>query len=597
MAVSFGVRRMGRLPAGMMGVLGVRSALVPVRGWRRVEFQEIRLLSSADIRSHISSPTGNFSYLKGPTDIKLSSKTVGQCLDDIAQRFPDREAIVVSYQNIRKTFAQLKQEVDVAALGLLSLGLSKGDRLGMWGPNSYEWVLMQLATAQAGIILVGCKALVFPTKFKTQNYYNILKEICPELETCSPGALRSKKLPDLTTVIILDSKLPGTLHMNDVLQAGKAAQLAQLRDIQRSLSCHDPINIQFTSGTTGSPKGATLSHHNIVNNANMIGDRMNLSNKETRLVVPSPLYHCLGSVGGTMVSLMYGVTLILSSPSFESKRALEAITQERATMIYGTPTMFVDMLNQPDFSCYDLSTLRGGVIAGAPAPPELIRAIIKKMNMPELMVAYGTTENSPVTFMNSYDDSIERKTLTVGRIMPHTEAQVMDPKTKKQLEINMPGELCIRGYCVMMGYWDDPEKTDATIDEDKWYWTGDIASVDKEGYCKIVGRSKDMIIRGGENIYPAELEDFFHKHPYVQEAQVVGVKDERMGEEICACIRLKAEAEEQITPEELQAYCKGKISHFKIPRYIVFVKEYPLTVSGKIQKYKLQAWMEKHLNL
>ncbi|XP_068923636.1 medium-chain acyl-CoA ligase ACSF2, mitochondrial isoform X2 [Petaurus breviceps papuanus] len=601
MAISFGVRRLRRLPAGVMGMLGIRSSLVLVRGWQRVEFQGIRLLS--------------LSYLKGPTDTKLISKTVGQCLDDISQRFPDREAVVVLHQNIRKTFAQVKQEVDVAALGLLSLGLSKGDRLGMWGPNSYEWVLMQLAAAQSGIILisvnpayqsqelkfvlkkVGCKALVFPTKFKTQNYYNILKEICPELETCSPGALRSKMLPDLTTAIILDSLLPGTLHMNDVLQAGKAAQLSQLRDIQRSLSCHDPINIQFTSGTTGSPKGATLSHYNIVNNANLIGARLNLQNKESRLVLPSPLYHCLGSVAGVIVSIIYGVTLILSSPSFESKRVLEAITQERATMIYGTPTMFVDMLNRPDFSCYDFSTLRGGMITGAPAPPELIKAVMEKMNMKELTVAYGTTENSPVTFMNFHDDSTEKKIFTVGSIMPHTEAQIVDPKTKKQLEINMPGELCIRGYCVMMGYWDDPKKTADTIDEDKWYWTGDIASVDEEGYCKIVGRSKDMIIRGGENIYPAELEDFFHQHPYIQEVQVVGVKDERMGEEICACIRLKTEAEEQITPKELQAYCKGKISHFKIPRYIVFVKEYPLTVSGKIQKYKLRERMEKHLNL
>ncbi|XP_072502760.1 medium-chain acyl-CoA ligase ACSF2, mitochondrial isoform X1 [Notamacropus eugenii] len=615
MAVSFGVRQLGRLPTGVMGVLGVRSTLVPVRGWRRAEFQEIRLLSSTDIRSCISPPTGSLSYIKGPTNIKLLSKTVGQCLYDISERFPDREAVVDLHQNIRKTFAQFKQEVDVAALGLLSIGLSKGDRLGMWGPNSYEWVLMQLATAQAGIILisvnpayqsqelkfvlkkVGCKALVFPTKFKKQNYYNILKEVCPELETCSPGALRSKKLPDLTTVITLDSKLPGTLHMNDVLQAAKAVQLAQLKDIQRSLSCHDPINIQFTSGTTGSPKGATLSHHNIVNNANLIGDRLNLHNKEPRLVLPSPLYHCLGSVGGTMVSMLYGVTLILSSPSFESKRALEAITQERATMVYGTPTMFVDMLNQPDFSCYDFSTLRGGVVAGAPVPPELMKAITEKMNVTELTVAYGTTENSPVTFMNFHDDNIEKKTFTVGSVMPHTEAQIVDPQTKKQLEINMPGELCIRGYCVMMGYWDDPEKTKATIDEDKWYWTGDIASIDEEGYCKIVGRSRDMIIRGGENIYPAELEDFFLKHPCVQEAQVIGVKDDRMGEEICACIRLKAEAEEQVTPEEVKAYCKGKISHFKIPRYIVFVKEYPLTVSGKIQKYKLREKMEKHLNL
>ncbi|XP_043855481.1 medium-chain acyl-CoA ligase ACSF2, mitochondrial isoform X2 [Dromiciops gliroides] len=614
MAISFGVRRLGRLPArvmGVMGVLGVRPALAPVRSLRRAEFQGIRLLSSTDIRSCSSSPTGKLSYLKGPTDIELISKTVGQCFDDIAQKFPDREGIVVLHQNIRKTFAQFKEEVEIAALGLLNIGLKKGDRLGMWGPNSYEWVLMQIATAQAGIILVsvnpayqsqelkfclrkvGCKAIVFPTKFKTQNYYNILKQICPELDTCSPGALRSKKLPDLTTVIMLDSKLPGTLHMNEVLQAGKAAQLSQLRDIQKSLSCHEPINIQFTSGTTGNPKGATLSHHNIVNNANMIGARLNLLNKEPRLVLPSPLYHCLGSVGGTMVSLMYGVTLILSSPSFEGKRALEAVKQERATMIYGTPTMFVDMLNQPDFSSYDLSTLRGGSLC----PPELIKAIIKKMNMTELTIAYGTTENSPVTFMNYHDDSLERKMSTVGRIMPHTEAKILDSKTKKQLEINMAGELCIRGYCVMLGYWDDPTKTDATIDKDKWYWTGDIASVDEEGFCKIVGRSKDMIIRGGENIYPAELEDFFLRHPDVKEAQVVGVKDERMGEEICACICLKTSAQGQLTPEELKAYCRGKISHFKIPRYIVFVKEFPLTVSGKIQKYKLRERMEKHLNL
>uniref|UniRef100_A0A7N4NTG4 Medium-chain acyl-CoA ligase ACSF2, mitochondrial n=1 Tax=Sarcophilus harrisii TaxID=9305 RepID=A0A7N4NTG4_SARHA len=689
MAVSFGVRRLGQLPVGLMGVLEVRSALAPVRGWWRAEFQGIRLLSSPDTRNYTTH--GNLSYFKGPTDMKLSSKTVGQCLEDTAQMFPDREALVVSHQNIRKTYVQIKQEVDTAALGLLSLGLSKGDRLGFWGPNSYEWVLMQLATAQAGIILVsvnpayqsqelkfvlkkvGCKALVFPTTFKTQNYYDILKQICPELETCSAGALRSKNLPELTTVIVLDSKLPGTFHMNDVLQAGKTAQLAQLKDIQRSLSCHDPINIQFTS--------------------------------EPRLVLPSPLYHCLGSVGGTMVSILYGVTLILSSPSFEGKRALEAVTQERATMIYGTPTMFVDMLNQPDFSSYDISTLRGGwewkprvggcrgslgpsfreaklvgcsasgkegeegeliaqnlfspnpgkwmvhkcwegpfpgiqpnnspicgmydsmddrqvqgligkweerrretelrvsavsdsgVIAGSPAPPELIRTIIQKMNLTEMVVAYGTTENSPVTFMNFYDDNIEKKINTVGRIMPHTEAQILDPQTGKQVEINMPGELCIRGYCVMLGYWDDPEKTKDAIDEDKWYWTGDIAAVDEEGFCKIVGRSKDMIIRGGENIYPAELEDFFHKLPHVQEAQVVGVKDERMGEEICACIRLKANYEGQITPEELKAHCKGKLSHFKIPRYIVFVKGYPLTISGKIQKYKLREWMEKHLKL
>ncbi|XP_048645079.1 medium-chain acyl-CoA ligase ACSF2, mitochondrial isoform X3 [Marmota marmota marmota] len=466
----------------------------------------------------------------------------------------------------------------------------------MWGPNSYAWVLMQLATAQAGIILVsvnpayqameleyvlkkvGCKALVFPKQFKTQQYYNILKQICPELEKAQPGALKSESLPDLTTVISVDDPLPGTLLLDDVVAAGSTEQhLAQLRHTQQFLSCHDPINIQFTSGTTGSPKGATLSHYNIVNNSNMIGQRLKMHVKppeELRVVMPCPLYHCLGSVGGTMMCLMHGATLLLSSPSFNGKKALEAITREKGSFIYGTPTMFVDIMNQADFSSYNLSSLCGGVIAGSPAPPELVRAIIHKMNMKELVVVYGTTENSPVTFMNFPEDTLEQKAESVGRVMPHTEVHLLSPtlptgavpwearivnvNTGELAELNTPGELCIRGYCVMQGYWGEPQKTFEAVGQDKWYRTGDIASIDEQGFCKIVGRSKDMIIRGGENIYPAELEDFFHTHPQVQEVQ---------------------------------------ISHFKIPRYIVFVRDYPLTVSGKIQKYKLREQMEKHLKL
>uniref|UniRef100_A0A5F8GUN8 Medium-chain acyl-CoA ligase ACSF2, mitochondrial n=1 Tax=Monodelphis domestica TaxID=13616 RepID=A0A5F8GUN8_MONDO len=572
-----------RLSCGTAGWLsGLRARPRDRRFWVQIWPQTCPNCVTLDIRRYSSSSKGNLSYIQGPKDIELVCKTVGECFDDTVKKFPDREALVAVPQNIRKTFAQLKQEVDMAALGLVKIGINTGDRLAMWSPNSYEWVLMQLATAQAGIVLVSvnpayqaqelefvlkkvnCKAIVFPNKFKTQNYYNILKLICPELETCSPGELRSERLPDLTTVIMVDSKLPGTLHMNDVLQSGNAAQMDQLRDIEKSLSCYDPINIQFTSGTTGTPKAATLSHHNIVNNSIFIGRRMNLHKKEARLVLPSPLYHCLGSVGGTMVSILYGVTFILSSPSFEGKTALEVISPCRATLIYGTPTMYIDMLNQPDFSSYDLSSLQG--------------------------------ENSPVTFMQHTKDSIERKTQTVGRIMDHTEAKILDLQTGKELERNMAGELCIRGYCVMLGYWDDPQKTEEAIDEDKWYWTGDVATIDEEGFCRIVGRSKDMIIRGGENIYPAELEDFFHKHPMIQEVQVIGVKDHRLGEEICACIRLKGTAKD-ITPEDLKAYCKGKISHFKIPRYIVFVKDYPLTASGKIQKYKLRQRMEEHLKL
>uniref|UniRef100_A0A8C8ZQZ3 Medium-chain acyl-CoA ligase ACSF2, mitochondrial n=1 Tax=Prolemur simus TaxID=1328070 RepID=A0A8C8ZQZ3_PROSS len=615
MAVYVGMLRLGRLCAASRGVLGARAVLF--RTWQEAKLQSVRPLSSREADRTSPLPIGGLSYIQGHTRIRLVSKTVGRCLDATAQRVPDREALVILHENMRLTFAQLKEEVDKAASGLLSIGLCKGDRLGMWGPNSYAWVLMQLAAAQAGIILVsvnpayqameleyvlkkvGCKALVFPKQFKTQQYYDILKQICPELENAQPGALKSQRLPDLTTVISVDAPLPGTLLLDEVVAAGSTQQhLDRLRYTQQFLSCHDPINIQFTSGTTGSPKGATLSHYNIVNNANMIGERLRLHLKtpeELRVILPSPLYHCLGSVGGTMVCILHGATLILSSPIFNGKKVLEAISRERGTIVYGTPTMYVDVLNQPDFSSYDISSVYGGVIAGSPAPPELIRAIINKMNMKELAVGYGTTENSPVTFMNFPDDTVEQKSESVGRIMPHTEAQVVSTETGTLVALNTPGELCIRGYCVMLGYWGEPQKTEEVVGQDKWYRTGDIAMMDEQGFCKIVGRSKDMIIRGGENIYPAELEDFFHTHPKVQEVQVVGVKDSRMGEEICACIRLKSG--EKTTAEEIKAFCKGKIAHFKIPRYVVFVTNYPLTISGKVQKFKLREQMEQHLNL
>ncbi|XP_019494166.1 PREDICTED: acyl-CoA synthetase family member 2, mitochondrial [Hipposideros armiger] len=612
MAVCLRMLRFARLCSGIPGVLGARAVLSP--GWLEARLLGVRPLSS----DHTATlPIGGLSYVHGCTKSRLINKTVGHCLNATAQRFPDREALVIFHENIRLTFAQLKEEVDKAASGLLSIGLCRGDRLGMWGPNSYAWVLMQLATAQAGIILVsvnpayqameleyvlqkvGCKALVFPKQFKTQQYYNILKQICPEVEKAQPGALKSQRLPDLTTVISVDTPLPGTLLLDEVVAAGSREQhLAQLQYTQQFLSCHDPVNIQFTSGTTGRPKGATLSHYNIVNNANYIGEHLNMHLKtpeKLRIILPTPLYHCLGSVAGTIVSMMHGATLIVSSPVFDGKKALEAISRERGSFLYGTPTMYVDILNQPDFSSYDLSTICGGVIAGSSAPPELIRAIINKLNMKELVVAYGTTENSPVTFMTFPEDTVEQKAESVGRIMPHTEAQIINMETGKLAELNTAGELWIRGYCVMLGYWNEPQKTEEAIGQDKWYRTGDITMMDEQGFCKVVGRSKDMIIRGGENIYPAELEDFFHTHPQVQEVQVVGVKDDRMGEEICACIRLKKG--EETTPEDIKAFCKGKISHFKIPRYVVFVTNYPLTVSGKIQKFKLREQMERHLNL
>ncbi|XP_057357336.1 medium-chain acyl-CoA ligase ACSF2, mitochondrial isoform X2 [Manis pentadactyla] len=564
--------RLARLCLGSPALLETRAVLSP--GWQKTSWQGIRPISSTEEDRTAPLPTGGLSYIQGSTKLRLMDKTVGQCLDATAQRVPNQEALVVVHENIRLTFAQLKEEVSVNP--------------------AYQAMELEYTLKK-----VGCKALVFPKQFKTQQYYNILKQICPELEKAQPGALKSQRLPDLTTVIAVDAPLPGTLLLDEVVTAGSKEQhLARLWHTQQFLSCHDPINIQFTSGTTGSPKGATLSHHNIVNNSNMIGERLRLHMKtpeSSRVVLPSPLYHCLGSVGGTMVSMMYGITLILSSPIFDGKKALEAISQERGSFLYGTPTMFVDILNQPDFSSYDISAMCGGVIAGSPAPPELIRAIVNKLNMKELVVAYGTTENSPVTFMNFTEDTVEQKAESVGRVMPHTEAQIVNMETQTVAELNTPGELWIRGYCVMLGYWGEPQKTEEAVGTDKWYRTGDIAKMNEQGFCKIVGRSKDMIIRGGENIYPAELEDFFHTHPQVQEVQVVGVKDDRMGEEICACIRLKKG--EETTAEEIKAFCKGKISHFKIPRYIVFVTNYPLTVSGKIQKVKLREQMEKHLNL
>uniref|UniRef100_A0A2K5E6P9 Medium-chain acyl-CoA ligase ACSF2, mitochondrial n=2 Tax=Aotus nancymaae TaxID=37293 RepID=A0A2K5E6P9_AOTNA len=583
MAVYVGMLRLGRLCAGSPGVLGARAALS--RSWQEARLQGVRSLSSREVDRMVPLPIGGLSYIQGYSKNHLISKTVGQCLEATAQRVPEREALVVLHENVRLTFAQLKEEVDKAASGLLSIGLRKGDRLGMWGPNSYAWVLMQLATAHAGIILVsvnpgyqameleyvlkkvGCKALVFPKQFKTQQYYNILKQICPEVENAQPGALKSQRLPDLTIAISVDAPLPGTLLLDEVVAAGSTQQhLDQLQYTQQFLSCHDPINIQFTSMP-----------------------------ENLRMILPNPLYHCLGSVGGTMVCLMYGATLILSSPIFNGKKALEAISRERGGFLYGTPTMYVDILNQPDFSSYDISTMYGGVIGGSPAPPELIRAIIDKLNMKELVIAYGTTENSPVTFLSFPEDTVEQKAESVGRVMPHTEARIMNMEAGTLAELNTPGELFIRGYCIMLGYWGEPQKTEEVVDQEKWYRTGDIAMMDEQGFCKIVGRSKDMIIRGGENIYPVELEDFFQTHPKVQEVQVVGVKDDRMGEEICACIRLKKG--EKTTPEEIKAFCKGKISHFKIPRYIVFVTDYPLTVSGKVQKFKLREQMERQLNL
>ncbi|XP_061079433.1 medium-chain acyl-CoA ligase ACSF2, mitochondrial-like isoform X2 [Conger conger] len=535
---------------------------------------------------HVDSPPSvpevTTSYVHGTSSRSLLSQTIGQTLQNTAERWPDHEAVVFLQDGIRKTFAQFQQDVDQAAAGLLALGLKRGDRLGMWGPNIYEWILVQFATAKAGILLVSvnpayqlqelefalrkvqCKAIVCPTKFKTQNYCDMLRQLCPEVETATPGGLKSARLPDLRMVIVTDSRQTGMFHMDDVMQAADSHHRQELDSLQKKLSFDDPINILFTSGTTGSPKGTTLSHHNLVNNAYFIGMRIGYAwRPQVRACVPVPLYHCFGSVVGALNMAQHGITLVFPSTAYDGRANLEAIQKERCTIFYGTPTMYIDMLGQPELNKYDLSSLEA--------------------------------ENSPLTFLGYPLDNLEKKTKTVGCIMNHTEAKVVDPSTGQIVPLGTSGELMIRGYCVMQEYWNDPDKTLECISKDRWYKTGDIARLDKYGYCRIEGRIKDMIIRGGENMYPAEIEQFLHTYPKVHDVQMVGVRDERMGEELCACIKLKEG--QDCTAEEIKAYCKGQIAHFKIPRYVTFVQDYPLTISGKVQKHKLRAEMEKSLGV
>uniref|UniRef100_A0AAY4CNA4 Medium-chain acyl-CoA ligase ACSF2, mitochondrial n=1 Tax=Denticeps clupeoides TaxID=299321 RepID=A0AAY4CNA4_9TELE len=554
-----------------------------------------------------TAPSLTTSYAHGTSTRSLLSSTVAQTLQNAAERWPDREAVVFLQDGVRKTLSEFQRDVDQAAAGLLALGLKRGERLGIWGPNIYEWILTLFAAAKAGVILVsvnpayqaleleyalkkvGVSAVVCPTQFKTQNYVDMLRQLCPEMDTAVPGDIRSKRLPDLRTVVVTDSRQPGTFHISELMQAGSSRHHQDLEDLQKKILCDDPVNIQFTSGTTGAPKGASLSHHNIVNNAYFLGIRMGYNwRPDVRVCLPVPLYHCFGSVGGGIVMAQYGSTLVFPSTAYSGRANLQAIQDERCSLIYGTPTMFIDMLGQPDLGQFDLSSVEGGVMAGSPCPPEVVKKVIKTLGTKDFAIGYGTTENSPVTFMGFPIDSLDRKTDTVGCILPHTEAKIVDPSSGQIVPLGAQGEIMIRGYCVMLEYWNDAAKTQDCITKEGWYKTGDVATMDAFGYCKIEGRIKDMIIRGGENVYPAEIEQFLHTHPKVHEAQVVGVKDQRMGEEICACINLKQG--QDCSAEEIRAYCKGQI-----PRYVVFVDSYPLTVSGKIQKNKLRAAMEKQL--
>ncbi|HUY04559.1 MAG TPA: AMP-binding protein [Rhodocyclaceae bacterium] len=552
------------------------------------------------------------SYVHGASDKPLLGSTIGQYFDAICARYADSEALVVRQQNVRLSYAALRQKVDQLACALIGLGLKPGERIGIWSHNNLEWVLTQFATAKAGLILVnvnpayqraeldyalnkvGCRALILAPSFKTTDYLGILNDLAPELASSAPGRLKAAKLPQLEIVVRLGAeKTPGVFNFDDLLVAPGADQLAVLAERGERLQFDDPINIQFTSGTTGSPKGATLSHHNILNNGYFIGEAMKLTSAD-RLCIPVPLYHCFGMVLGNLACLTHGSAMIFPGEGFDPLATLQTVAEERCTGLHGVPTMFIALLDHPEFAKFDLSSLRTGIMAGSPCPVEVMKRVVQLMNMQQVTIAYGMTETSPVSFQSSTDSPLERRVSTVGLVHPHVEVKIIDGEGLI-VPCGTTGELLTRGYSVMLGYWNDEEITRKAIDAAGWMHTGDLATIDDQGYCNIVGRIKDMVIRGGENIYPREIEEFLYRHPKVQEVQIVGVPDRKYGEELCACIVLR---EGQTALEkEIQDFCQGQIAHYKIPRYIRFVPGFPMTVTGKIQKYLIRDQMRRELGL
>ncbi|QND50464.1 AMP-binding protein (plasmid) [Phyllobacterium sp. 628] len=552
------------------------------------------------------------SYVHGASNQPLIGEPIGRHFDHIADQFPDRLALVVRHQNVRLTYSELRQKVDVLASGLLALGLNPGDRIGIWSPNNLEWVLTQFATAKAGLILVninpayrsheleyainkvGCTALILSPALKTSNYLDILREIAPELETCEAGALHSMKLPTLRTVIRLGTdKTNGMLNFANIAQAATPESDAQLATLASVLQFDDPINIQFTSGTTGNPKGATLTHHNILNNGFFVGEAMRLT-PEDRLCIPVPFYHCFGMVLGNLACVTHGACMVIPSESFDPLAVLQTVEAEKCTGLHGVPTMFIAILGHADFRSFDLSSLRTGIMAGSPCPIEVMRRVVTEMHQSEITIAYGMTETSPVSFQSSATDPLERRVSTVGRIHPHVEVKIIDADGAI-VAPGVTGELLTRGYSVMRSYWGDDENTATAIDAARWMHTGDLATIDTDGYCNIVGRIKDLVIRGGENIYPREIEEFLYTHPGIADVQVFGIPDSKYGECLCAWIRIRPDS--GLTEDDVIQFCKGKIAHYKIPAHIRFVEEYPMTVTGKIQKFIMRQNMIKELDI
>ncbi len=557
------------------------------------------------------------SYARGDTQVPLIEQTLGDFFAAMAARQPGREALVSRHQGLRYTYAELHAAVRRLAGALLGLGLAPGDRVGIWSHNNAEWVLMQFATAQVGLVLVninpayrtaeveyalnkvGCKALVTMARFKTSDYLAMLRELAPELAAAAPGALQAARLPALRTVVWIDegpgqgADEPGLLRFSELMAQGDA-QDARIDAVAATLKSTDPINIQFTSGTTGFPKGATLTHRNILNNGFFIGECMQLT-PEDRLCIPVPLYHCFGMVLGNLACVTHGAVIVYPADGFDPLKVLETVQAERCTGLHGVPTMFIAELDHPRFAEFDLSTLRTGIMAGSPCPIEVMKRVVRDMHLEQITIAYGMTETSPVSCQSSTATPLDKRVSTVGTVQPHLEVRIIHPETGAVVPRGTSGELCTRGYSVMHGYWGDEAKTREAIDAEGWMHTGDLATMDAEGYVNIVGRIKDMVIRGGENVYPREIEEFLYRHPQVQDVQVVGVPDARYGEELCAWIIAKPGAEP--TEEGIRAFCQGQIAHYKVPRHIRFVTEFPMTVTGKIQKFKIREAMKEQLGL
>ena len=543
------------------------------------------------------------SFVCGTSDQPLIYQTIGDALDQVVDTWGEKEAIVVCHQGIRWSYRQLAEAIDAFAAGLLALDLQRGDRVGIWSPNNIEWVIAQFATARAGLILVNinpayrkaeviytlnkveCKALILAREFKSSHYIGVMNDIAPAIRTSRPGELKLSALPALRSLIVIsDDPVAGMYRFDDIAGMAPADAAKQLAERARLNQPDDAINIQFTSGTTGLPKGATLTHFNVLNNGYFSGEAMGFTDQD-RLCIPVPLYHCFGMVLGVLASVTHGATMIFPSEAFEPLAVLEAVSEEACTALHGVPTMFIAELEHPGFDKFDYSHLRTGIMAGAPCPIEVMRKVISKMNMEEVTIAYGMTETSPVSFQSATDDPLEKRVATVGRIHPHVQVKIID-ENGRVVPRGTSGELCTRGYSVMLGYWGDEEKTEEDIDRAGWMHTGDLAVIDEDGYCDIVGRVKDMIIRGGENIYPREIEEYLFQNPKIQEAAVFGIPDEKFGEAVVAWVKLNEG--ESADAEEIRQFCNEQIAYYKVPKYIVIVDEFPMTVTGKIQKFKMR---------